>query len=230
MEGLMTEPTPEAPPARAQRVLNAQNYDTAMRKVRLSMPVEEWKALQATETRHYKTGRPLLTLPASAHAAWAHATDASPWVLPAFDMAAALTAAYTTGYATTADMHAGRVGARELSTLKALRVVPIATIGQVEAWLQRVGPCVLGGDWGRGMIAVARDTETVGPRTGAAFQHAVALIGLKPGYVRLANNAGVAWGALGRAWMSSETVASILGDGGEAWGVVPVDLVRKGAK
>jgi hypothetical protein len=235
MDGLIeTPPLVTLPPVAP--IVKAQHYDTALRKVRLSMPADQWRKLLATTTRHYKTGKGLRTgngiYGGAELVAWLHALDASPWLLPQPDAEAAVAAAHVDG-------HAGlTTGAAALSDLPALRVVRIETAGQLEAWIQRVGPCVLRGPWTTNLNTVIRETESIGPPDYAEAAglepidlHAVAVVGMKPDYFRIVNDKGVGWGALGRAWMPRETVHWMLRHGGEAWGVVPVDLVAKrGAK
>lgn len=229
MDGLIEQTATAPERARNGRGVGAQHYDTAMRKVRLSMQGLAWTQLLTAQTRHYKTGKGLRAPALPAVAAWLHALDASPWLLPAFDCEAAIVAAYMGGPdEVMADLS---LGAACLSELPALRVVRIETVGQLQAWVQRIGPAVLGGGWSSDMDIVARDTEAVGPRVGTPRPHAVGVVGIKPDHVRIVNNQGPAWGALGRAWMHVETVDALLRDGGEAWGVVPVDLTpKRGAK
>lgn len=217
------------------RAVKAQHYDTAIRRVRLSMPDAQWRALLATATRHYKTGSKLRTHWCSSLVAWLHVLDASPWVIPTPDWEAAVTAAYVA-----ADQREGddgppfidaSVGAAALADDKRARVIRLETPGEVAAWLQRIGPCVLTGTWFLSMEEVRRDTEVIERAVqvgGGAYRKAVALVGFRPGAVRMVNNLGPGWGALGRAWMPADTLEAVLhGRHGCAWGVVPVDLTPK---
>lgn len=226
MDGLM-ESTPIAGErARTGKGAGFQHYDTAMRKVRLSMQGLRWTQLLATTTRHYKSGKGLRTGTDDALVAWLHALDASPYVLPQPDAEAAIVAAYADPRR---DLEAGALA---LAELPALRVVRIETIGQLQAWVQRVGPCVVGGLWSPEMDVIARDTEWVGTycATNLPQTHSVAVVGLRPDAVRIVNNQGAGWGALGRAWMPHDEAQALLARG-EAWGVVPVDLTpKRGAK
>lgn len=208
-----------------------QHYDTAMRRARLALPAAEWRALLATDTRHHRSAqgprrgyqdRPAL-------AAWMHALDASPWVLPLFDFQAHVTSAYT---CTRADLQTSpAVGAEALASDPRARVVQIKSVGDAQAWLQRLGPFVLQGEaWPRDYV-VKRDTEVIVPQAGAGGEyddapHCVAVVGIRPDAVRVINNRGAVWGALGRAWMPLAMLEAML-DSGESYGVVPVDLVAK---
>jgi hypothetical protein len=229
-----TSPLVTPPPAAPQ--VKAQHYDTAMRKVRLSMQGLAWTKLLTTYTRHYKTGKGLRTgngiYGGAELVAWLHALDASPWVLPQPDAEAAVAAAHVDGHDGLA------TGAAALSDLPSLRIVRIETVGLLEAWVQRVGPCVMRGPWTANLNTVIRETESIGlPDYEAAAGmdpidlHAVAIVGIKPDHFRIVNDRGVGWGALGRAWMPRETAHWMLRHAGECWGVVPVDLTpKRGAK
>ena len=233
MDGMTTmdATTPPIGAASAALAVKAQWYDTAMRKLRLSMQGLQWAELCAKSTRHYKSGAGLRGEGASDLVAWLHALDASPWLLPQPEAEAAILAAY----AKTPAAPILAVGAAALSELPTLRVVKLDTLSKVQGWLQRAGPCVIEGEWTPSMENVRRDTEVLGPRGDEPgtdlLQHAVALVGFRPDAARLVNNKGVGWGALGRAWMPWETVAALLAEGGEAWGVLPVALApKRGAK
>jgi len=232
MDGLTMEQTTAAPPGAALPItVKEQWYDTAMRKVRQHYGGLTWAEICARSTRHYKSGAGLRGEGPADLVAWLHALDASPWLLPQPDAEAAVTAAYV-GIVASPFL---TVGAAALSEDVRLRVIRLDTLQKVQNWLQRIGPCVIEGYWTPSMDEVTRDTETIGARTdiglGPAVTHAVALVGLRQTGVRLVNNKGVGWGALGRAWMPWETIAMMLAEDGVAWGIVPVELnAKRGAK
>lgn len=214
-------------------VPRARTYRTGMKHVRSVVPEADWKALLSGKVaRHYRSaGRVQYGPPApSTLTAWLHAIEASPWVLPTFDWSAALVSAYAG--LPEEPLPGLSVGAATLAS--AGIVTRLESAEQVVSWLQRAGPVVVEGGWCSSMFDVTRDTETIGEPDGSGFfAHAVALVGVRPGAwpdaVRLVNNLGPAWGALGRAWMPATALADMIADGGEAWAVLPsVPAAKKG--
>jgi len=213
--------------------VKSQWYDTALRKVRQYYG-PEWPAVLARTTKHYKSGMGLRIGATSDLVAWLHCLDASPWVLPVPETEGLVLAAYSADYVAKGVPNV-TVGAAGLSEDPCLRVVKLDSMARVRHWLQRVGPCVVEGYWTPSMFEVKRDTEVIGPRhdigPGPAHMHAVALVGFRPDGVRLVNNQGVGWGALGRAWMPWETLDDLIEGDGVGWGVIPDELhAKRGAK
>lgn len=206
----------------------ARTFEAAQRRVRDSMQGLQWAGVCAAGTRHYKTPGKVHASGRSpaAYTAWVHALEASPWVIPAPDWHGRIALAYA-GTFDSAFEPGVSLGAAELAEDHHATVVHLETPQRVRDWLQRIGPCVIEGGWSAMMGEVRRDTETIGPRGEAAYPHAVALVGVRPTAVRLVNDKGPAWGALGRAWMPNEVLCALLADGGEAFGVIPSPLVAK---
>jgi hypothetical protein len=218
----------------ARAPVKAVTWETALRRVRAATQGLRWAAACAAGTRHYKSAGRVHQGPPSlaAYTAWVHALEASPWVIPQPEWLGLVTLAYSAyeDHAHPPLAPGLSLGAAELAAERGASVVHLHSPERVRAWLQRVGPCVVEGGWSPLMNGVRRDTETIGPWEATGLlnvPHAVALVGVRPDAVRLVNNRGPSWGALGRAWMENETLAALLADGGEAWGALPADLTPK---
>lgn len=220
-------------------VPRARGYKAGMDRIRAATPPEEWaRLLAAREARHYRSASRVHYGPPApaAYTAWIHALEASPWLLPHPDCAALITSAYA-DYSDVSAFEAGlSLGARDLTCEPGAIVVHLDSTAQVVSWLQRVGPCVVEGAWTPSMFKAHRDTEVIGDRDDAEpFAHSVALVGVRPGAwpdaVRLVNNLGPAWGALGRAWMPTAQLEILLATGGEAWALIPAaPVLKRGVK